>query len=191
MKLLYNEKERRVGMKFTWKEKLQYTFIICFLMEFLMAYYNYFFHTDAFLHEAFVLACIEFVPAFLIGFLCELLFVSHIAKKVALFLHREHFSHRNVIRVNEFLIALGMMVVFSVYGALLHNGGEHINFVLLIIKDFIKNAIVGIPLFMFLVSPLARRMIRHEHAKEEDILDDEAKGVEVYEVSESSADESH
>lgn len=149
-------------MKFTKKEKILYTLIICLLMEFLMAYYNYFFHTDAFLHEAFLLACAEFVPAFVIGFTCEWLFVSRIAKKIAVFLHREHFQDKNIVHVNEFLLSIGMVLVISVYGALLHNTTKGCLLVL-IMKDFIKNAVVGIPLFVFGIGPFARWLIKHEH----------------------------
>lgn len=139
------------------KEKLIYTFIICFVMEFVMAYYNYFFHTDAFLDEAFLLACLEFIPAFIVGVICEWFIISRYAKALAKQLHRFHRPHRDIFLVNEFLIAIGMMLVISLFGAIYHSYDFHILAMLsLIINDFFKNAVFGIPLFMFAVSPLAR-----------------------------------
>ncbi|NBK98328.1 MAG: hypothetical protein EOM50_09945, partial [Erysipelotrichia bacterium] len=146
-------------MDYNKKEKLIYTLIVCFVMEFLMAYYNYFFHTDAFLDEAFILACIEFVPAFIIGVLCEYFLISNPAKKIAKYLHKKHFNHKNIIHINEMMIVIGMMLVISIFGAIYHQEGIKHTLLYTIINDFFKNAIFGIPLFMLVVSPAARLFI--------------------------------
>lgn len=145
-------------MDLTKKEKIYYTIFICFAMEFIMAFYNRFFHTDAFLDEAFVLACLEFIPAFIVGVICEWFIVSKLAKRAAYYLHHKHLKNRNIIRINEFFIAVGMMLVIAIYGALLHSS-SNTNIFILIGIDFIKNAIFGIPLFMTLISPLSRKLI--------------------------------
>lgn len=138
------------------QEKLIYTLLICFIMEFVMAYYNYFFHTDAFLDEAFLLACMEFIPAFIVGVIAEWFIVSKYAKKVSKYLHAKHFEKHNIIRINEFFIALGMVVVISVFGYLYHRNDTDTFFLVVLWYDFLKNAIFGIPLFMLVISPFAR-----------------------------------
>lgn len=140
------------------KEKLIYTLIICFVMEFLMAYYNYLFHTDAFLDEAFLLACLEFVPAFIVGVICEWFLISNPAKKTAKYLHKKHFQDKDIIRINELMIAIGMMVVISIFGAIYHSNDIEGYVIFTLINDFFKNAIFGIPVFMLLISPLARKL---------------------------------
>lgn len=145
-------------MNLTKQEKIYYTILICFSMEFIMVFYNRFFHTDAFLDEAFMLACLEFIPAFIVGVICEWFIISKLAKRIAYYLHNKHLKNRNIIRINEFFIAVGMMLVIAVYGALLHSNSDT-NLIILIGIDFIKNAIFGIPLFMLLVSPLSRKII--------------------------------
>lgn len=125
-----------------------------------MAYYNYFFHTDAFLDEAFVLACMEFIPAFIVGFACEWFFVSKAAKKTAHYFHKKHFKDINIIHINEFFIVIGMMFIISIFGAIYHfEKASILSFLTLITRDFIKNAVIGIPLFMFIVSPLTRKIV--------------------------------
>lgn len=147
-------------MNYAKKEKLIYTLLICIVMEFSMAYYNYLFHTDAFLDEAFILACMEFIPAFIVGFTCEWLFISHTAKKIAHYLHHKHLKDINIIHINEFFIVSQMMIIISIFGAIYHFNHETIfTFIALIINDFIKNAVVGIPLFMFVVSPFTRKIV--------------------------------
>ncbi len=125
-------------------------------MEFIMAYYNYFFHTSAFLDEAFWLACVEFIPAFITGVICEWFIVSRIAKRVAKCLCKKKVLERNIIHVNEFIIALGMMCVISLFGMLYHSDEISPFFIRDFLVDFVKNGIVGIPLFLLVVSPLAR-----------------------------------
>ena len=159
-------------MGYSKKEKMLYTLIICFAMEFIMAYYNYFFHTSAFLDEAFWLACIEFVPAFLVGVICEWFIISKMAKFVAKKMDKRNIAQCHVIRVNEFIIAIGMMCVISVFGMLYHSD-ELSSFLLKdFIVDFMKNAIVGIPVFMLFISPIARKLTNTivKPVKKEDIL---------------------
>lgn len=127
-------------------------------MEFILAYYNYFFHTEAFLDEAFLLACAEFIPAFIVSVICEWFLVSRVAKKIASYLHKKHFSAHNIIHINELMISIGMMVVISAYGTYLHFDNE--NIFLLFGENFIKNAIFGIPLFMIVISPICREIIK-------------------------------
>lgn len=158
-------------MDYSKKEKMIYTLILCLVMEFFMAFYNNFFHTDAFLDEAFLLACVEFVPAFLCGFFCEWFLISKPAKKLAYFLHQNHFQDHNIIHINEFLIAIGMMIVISLFGACYHADHETISgFFQLVVVDFFKNAVVGIPLFMLLVSPLARKIVQWLFHEDRDSL---------------------
>lgn len=145
-------------MNYTLQEKLLYTFLICAIMEFSMAYYNYFFHTDAFLHEAFLLAALEFLPAFLIGFICEWYLVSRIAKRIAKALHRERFKDKSIILINEAFIALGMVIIISIYGAILHNDGTH-EFWMTLMVNFLKNILFGIPFFLIVVGPSARKLV--------------------------------
>lgn len=145
-------------MNYNTKEKLIYTLLICFIMEFLMAYYNYLFHTDAFLDEAFLLACIEFVPAFIVGVICEWFLISNPAKKIAKYLHKRHFHDKDIIRINELMIAIGMMVVISIFGAMYHSKDIGGYMLLTLINDFFKNAIFGIPVFMLVISPFARKL---------------------------------
>lgn len=140
-------------------DKIFYTFFICMIMEFCMAYYNYFFHTKAFLHEAFLLATIEFLPAFIIGFICEWFIVSKVAKRIYYFLSKEHFKKRNIAIINEVLIAIGMISVFTIYGAILHNGESTFTLSSFLI-DYFKNAIFGIPFFLFVVHPIALRLAK-------------------------------
>lgn len=144
-------------MYFTKKEKFYYTLMICFSMEFILAYYNYLFHTEAFLDEAFLLACAEFIPAFIVGVICEWFLVSRVAKKISNYLHCKHFNDHNIIHINELMISIGMVTIISVYGTILHYDGS--DTILLFIDNFFKNAIVGIPLFMFFISPLCRKWI--------------------------------
>lgn len=147
-------------MEYTTKEKMIYTLIICFAMEFLMAYYNYFFHTSAFLDEAFLLACIEFIPAFVVGVICEWFIISRIAKKITKCLRKKQVDETTIIHVNEFVIATGMMCVISIFGMLYHSNELSSFFIFDFIVDFIKNGVVGIPLFMLVVSPFAQKLIR-------------------------------
>lgn len=140
-------------------DKLLYTFFICMIMEFFMAYYNYFFHTDAFLHEAFLLAVLEFLPAFIIGFICEWFIISKVAKKIYYYLIKEHFEKKNIAIINEVLIAIGMISVFTIYGAILHNGESSFKFSVFFV-DYLKNAIFGIPFFLLVVHPIALRLVK-------------------------------
>lgn len=153
-------------MYYTGKEKRIYTFTVCFAMEFLMAFYNAFFHTDAFLDEAFILACLEFIPAFIVGVCCEWLIIAKVAKKVALYLHAKHFKNRDIIHINELMISIGMMIVISLFGLIYHYKGYDDPLLLLFCMDFFKNAIIGIPLFMFAISPLTRKWIDHFNRKQ-------------------------
>lgn len=139
-------------MNFNKKEKLYYTLLTVSIMEFIMAFYNLYFHHDYFLDDAFILAMIEFIPAFFVGLISEWFFVSKTAKKIAQYLHQHHLSDYNIVLINEIFIAIGMVIIISLFGIVYHGGGNFI-------RNFINNAVVGIPLFTIVVSPMSMEIV--------------------------------
>lgn len=138
--------------------KLIYTMLIVFMNESLLAIYNSVLNTDAFLSDSLEAAFSEIIPAYVFGFIFEYFIVSHIVERIIEFIETNTKLKKGEKYFDETIMALGCVLVVTFYGLTLHHGFSSFSLTSYL-NEFILNAIFMVPVFIFIVDPIAIKVI--------------------------------
>lgn len=145
-------------MPTTKKESLQFGFIMCFGMVFLMTIYNLCI-SETITKVSFLEVVYNFIIAFVLAYILDLFIVGPSAKKVALYLTAK--SDKKIFKILAISICmvLGMAGCMSIYGLVsgyIHNGFYANSVILDYLSVFSKNVIFALPLQILIMGPLVR-----------------------------------
>ncbi|MCD8900350.1 DUF2798 domain-containing protein [Staphylococcus gallinarum] len=145
-------------MPTTKKESLQFGFIMCFGMVFLMTIYNLCIN-ETITKVSFLEVVYNFIIAFVLAFILDLFIVGPSAKKVALYLTAKSDKKIFKILAISIFMVLGMAGCMSIYGLVsgyIHNGFYANSVILDYLSVFSKNVIFALPLQILIMGPLVR-----------------------------------
>lgn len=140
------------------KYKLVYTLLVVFMNETALALYNAILKTDAFLHDAINSALVEIIPAFIVGVIIEYLIVSRVMEFIADELKHRGLVDKNHKYIDEILLSLGMVLVVTSYGLLVHGGIEKIG-LKLFVDNLLINIVFAIPFFILFIHPVTIKLM--------------------------------
>lgn len=145
-------------MPTTKKESLQFGFIMCFGMVFVMTIYNLYLNKSI-TEISFIQGIYNFVIAFVIAFILDVFIVGPNAKKVALKITANtNKKIYKILSISVFMV-IGMAFFMSIYGLIsgyVHNGFEINSIAMDFWEVFAKNLIVALPLQIIIMGPLVR-----------------------------------
>lgn len=140
------------------KESLIYTVLMCTFMVFVMSVYNVILNLG-FTFDAVREAWLGFPVAFAVAIVLDWFVVSGPAKKIAFsILKPEDANLKKAIVVSSFMVT-GMVILMSLFGAVLHGGISQITLILWL-TNIPKNFIMAYPLQIIIARPLIQFIFR-------------------------------
>ncbi|MNO27602.1 hypothetical protein D3C76_174800 [compost metagenome] len=136
------------------KEALLFTFIMCALMVLGMSIYNVAL-MEGWSGTLVKNVVIGYVPAFIVAFILDVFVVGKVAKGIAHKLVKEKDPMIKKIMFISFFMVTGMVLLMSLYGAILHVGFSS-ELPMAYLSAIGKNFIVALPLQILFVGPLTR-----------------------------------
>lgn len=145
------------------RESLIFTFMMCFVMVFVMSIYNVSVFMGGMSGQVIREAWLGFPLAYVVAMALDWFIISHMAKKVAFtFLIKSHHGRGMIAVIVSCCMVMPMVIVMSLYGAAeacVRFGGFH-QLINIWGRNILINVIVALPLQLLIAGPLVRIFFR-------------------------------
>lgn len=140
-------------------EQFVFTIITAFLMVYGMTIYNTVLNTDTFENMTFLYALRSMWIEFVIVFLCAMFIVPPIAKKLAFKIVSPTDRPMLIILSIQTFTVITMVTIITAFVIILHNGFTN-QLIPIYLKSYVVNFAMALPLQIFLVGPITRKIFR-------------------------------
>ena len=140
-------------------EGIAFSFIMSFIMIYVMAALNYGVRTGDFGRNAWAYAVYNFIPAYVIGMCCDLLICSPLSRKAVAMIARPNDRPIYTGFIMKFCMVIFMTIVMTLYGifAAVGFGWQDIAAFFTL---FPYNFTIALPIQMLLVAPFSAKIVR-------------------------------
>ncbi|SHK14300.1 hypothetical protein SAMN02745136_01838 [Anaerocolumna jejuensis DSM 15929] len=150
------------------KEGITFSFIMSAIMIYVMAALNFWVREQSISPQAWVHAAITFIPGFIAGIICDLLFCTPISRKITFTVSKREDTEALKVFVMRFSMVILMTICMTLFGCIA-SGNKGIQILIDACIYFPYNLTIAMPIQMLVVAPLSLKVVKVLYRKESNI----------------------